>query len=159
MRVIDLLNKIANSEEIPKKIKVFNYIFIYTEDKRPQRFYKLEEQDNYLLRDFIYTLNTEVEIIEEETKPLAKESFEALGYALGSIQKCINNGYDKALKNKPFIDEDNEIIPLDIHQEKNCKNNWKWKCNGYNISTPQKIIGEKLNEVIIKLNKMEEIIK
>lgn len=58
--------------------------------------------------------------------------------------------------NGEIIEEDNKIEPLDIHQEKNCKNNWKWKCNGYNISTPQKIIGEKLNEVIIKLNKMEE---
>jgi uncharacterized iron-regulated protein len=41
---------------------------------------------------------------------------------------------------------------LDIRQEKNIKNNWKWKVYGkehsYNISTPQKIIADKLNEVI-----------
>ena len=67
---IDLLNKIANGEEVPKKIKCFNYNFIYTEDKRPQRFYKLENQDNYLLKDFVYTLNTRVEIIEDEPRDI-----------------------------------------------------------------------------------------
>ena len=68
MKVIDIYNKIANGEEPPNKIRTLGYTFIYTGDKRPQRFYKLENQDNYLLRDFVYTLNDEVEIIEEEKK-------------------------------------------------------------------------------------------
>ena len=62
--IYELLGMIKDGKT-PKKIKCFNYNFIYTGDKRPQRFYKLVNQDNYLLRDFVYTLNTEVEIIEE----------------------------------------------------------------------------------------------
>ncbi len=69
MKVIDILNKIANGEKVPNKIKVLGYTFIYTGEKSPQKFYKLENQNNYLLRDFVYTLDTEVEIIEEKKIP------------------------------------------------------------------------------------------
>ena len=69
MKIIDLLVKIANGEEPPKKIKRLGYTFIYTGDIRPQRFYKFENQDNYLLRDTVYALNDEVEIIEEKKIP------------------------------------------------------------------------------------------
>ena len=112
MKIIDLLNKIANGEEVPKKIKIFGHIFFYTRDKRPQRFYRMDTQDNYLLRDFVYTLDSEVEILEEETKPLTKQDVEALGYACGEIQKCFTNGWNKSLENKPFK-EDKKIEKLD----------------------------------------------
>lgn len=113
MKVIDLLNKIANGEEVPM-IKFYNRILKYNK----------EEQWFDDIIDCSYCKTTyEFEELNDEVK---------------------------------IIEEDNKIEPLDIHQEKNCKNNWKWKCNGYNISTPQKIIGEKLNEVIDKLNEMEE---
>ena len=36
------------------------------------------------------------------------------------------------------------------------KNNWKWKCNGYNISTPQKIMADKLNELIDEINNLKD---
>jgi len=58
------------------------------------------------------------------------------------------------LNDEVEILEEEKKIPekLDIRQEKNIKNNWKWKVYGkehsYNISTPQKIIADKLNEVI-----------
>jgi len=61
-----------------------------------------------------------------------------------------------------FVEEPQEYkIPkrLDIRQEKNIKNNWKWKVYGkeqsYNISTPQKIIAEKINEILDYLEKIE----
>ena len=54
------------------------------------------------------------------------------------------------------IIEEDKIEKLNIIQEKNCKGNWKWKCNGYNISTPQKIIGDKVNALIDKLNSLED---
>lgn len=69
MKIIDLLNKIADGEEVPKKIKYSSYIFKYTGDKRIQRLYVMENQDNYLLRDFVATLDSEVEIIEENKIP------------------------------------------------------------------------------------------
>lgn len=75
MKVIDLLNKIANGEEVPKKIKYSSYIFKYTGDKRIQRLYVMENQDNYLLRDFVVTLDSKIEILEEEHKIPEKLEF------------------------------------------------------------------------------------
>lgn len=60
---------------------------------------------------------------------------------------------DMFYKDIEIIDK---IEKLNIYQEKNCKNNWKWKCNNYNISAPQKIIADKVNEIIDKLEKMEK---
>lgn len=63
MKIIDLLNKIANGEEVPKKIKWQGQIYEYS---RNDRFYYQNSWSMY--RDF-YTegncLNDEVEIIEE----------------------------------------------------------------------------------------------
>ena len=143
MKIIDLLNKIANGEEVPKKIKIFGHIFFYTGDKRPQRFYRMDTQDNYLLRDFVYTLDSEVEIIEEETKPLTKQDLEALGYACGEIRKCFENGWNKSLENKPFK-EDKKIEKID---------------NAYYHKTQpeqNQIFKNKINEIIDEVNKLEK---
>ena len=111
MKIIDLLNKIANGEETPKKIKYENDIYILTDN-----YCYYCDETNLILSDRLYAeqsrLNDEVEILEEENKIPEK---------------------------------------LDIRQEKNIKNNWKWKVYGkehsYNISTPQKIIADKVNEI------------
>lgn len=59
-----------------------------------------------------------------------------------------------------IIEEEKEIEKLDIKQEKNIKNNWKWKIKGtehdYNISTPQKIMCDKINELIDVINDMRD---
>lgn len=66
MKIIDLLVKIANGEETPKKIKWQGQIYEYS---RSNRFYYQNSWSMY--RDF-YTegncLNDEVEIIEEPKK-------------------------------------------------------------------------------------------
>lgn len=68
MKVIDLLNKIANGEEVPEKIKYRNKIFIYDKDNQC---YVVENYNEYYdlhmsLSDHKGTdLNYEVEIIEE----------------------------------------------------------------------------------------------
>ena len=66
IKVIDLLNKIANDEEVPKKIKWQGQIYEYS---CSNRFYYQNSWSMY--RDF-YTegncLNDEVEIIEEPKK-------------------------------------------------------------------------------------------
>ena len=60
----------------------------------------------------------------------------------------------KCLNDEVEILEEKKEIPekLDIRQEKNIKNNWKWKVYGkehsYNISTPQKLIADKVNALI-----------
>ena len=70
MKVIDLLNKIANGEEVPKKIRYDSDTYYYIEDNREGVCYintALDEEN--IWRHFlynIYTLNDEVEVTEEQ---------------------------------------------------------------------------------------------
>lgn len=122
IKVIDLLNKIANGEEVPKKILLNRIVFEYQGD---DYLYKDEDKKEYWLFSACYT-----------DKYMWLEDF---------------------LKDEvEIIEEDKKIEKLDIKQEKNIKNNWKWKCNGYNISTPQKIMADKLNELIDEINNLKE---
>ena len=109
MKIIELLNKIANGEEVPKMIKINGEIWIYDEEID----YRASDDRGYLFEVHTRTncedLNEEVEILEEEKKIPEK---------------------------------------FNITYEKNCKNNYKWKCEGYNISTPQKLIADKINSII-----------
>ena len=64
MKVIDLLNKIANGEEVPKKIKYEGDIYIHNDN-----YCYFCKETNEILSENIYAefsrLNDEVEIIEE----------------------------------------------------------------------------------------------
>ena len=61
MKVIDLLNKIANGEEVPKKIKIKQWENNWEdEDLEYELYSRLYEED--------FELNDEVEILEEEKK-------------------------------------------------------------------------------------------
>lgn len=68
MKVIDLLNQIANGEEVPKKIKYKDIIFDYKKEKGD---YESEEGQFFL--DWVelneYGLHDEVEIIKEKKIP------------------------------------------------------------------------------------------
>ena len=75
IKIIDLLNKIANGEEVPEKIKYLTINYIYDSDN--QIYYKENYQDigNYgdLLMELsshkgIVALNDEIEIIEDTPK-------------------------------------------------------------------------------------------
>ena len=70
MKIIDLLNKIANKEEVPKKIKWGEFELEWEE--LGYHDYKFLGTGNHLLFQGFATsvLNDEVEIIEEELKPL-----------------------------------------------------------------------------------------
>ena len=78
MKVIDLLNKIANGKEVPKKVYVGSYYFEYEENGE----YINTENSNDLLFDFdsYYPLETclnqEVEIIEEDKKIKKLDEYE-----------------------------------------------------------------------------------
>ena len=67
MKIIDLLNKIANGEEVPKKIKIKDEIWIYDEID-----YRASDDRGYLFEVHTRTncqdLNEEIEILEEEKK-------------------------------------------------------------------------------------------
>lgn len=65
MTVIQLLNKIANGEEIPLKIKVNGY-----EYRQSNGQFWCDETEMYLIDNCtsIYNLNDEIEVIEEDKK-------------------------------------------------------------------------------------------
>ena len=74
MKIIDLLNKIANGEEVPKKIKINGIIYEYQGD---DYLYKDDDKKEYWLFSAGYTdkfmwldsfLKTKIEILEEEKK-------------------------------------------------------------------------------------------
>lgn len=63
IHIIDLLNKKANGEEVPKKIKKGNNIYIYDND---WSYYRLENiWGGYSLQFNLDNLNDEIEIIKE----------------------------------------------------------------------------------------------
>ena len=70
MKIMDLFNKIANGEEIPKKIKYGNMIFEYNE--KNANYVMIDDDTQYFLDWVALTidgLNDEVEIIEEKKIP------------------------------------------------------------------------------------------
>lgn len=88
MKVIDLLNKIANGEEVPKKIKVGGYYYEFFERIKNIYDYKQIDIDDgkyfddYLCDSFFLddenVLNWEVEIVEEDKK-IEKIEIEQVG--------------------------------------------------------------------------------
>ena len=76
IKIIDLLNNIANGEEVPKRIKVQNYIWTYEENFKQYKNDDFQELVKYLLGYYqkegccftVYgALNCEVELIEDQT--------------------------------------------------------------------------------------------
>ena len=69
IEIINLLNKIANGEEIPKKIKFMNSIWEYCKDGNTQDY--INDYDKCLM-EFVAInkvgLNKELEIIKEPKK-------------------------------------------------------------------------------------------
>lgn len=75
MKVIDLLNKIANGEEVPKKIKVGIFDFYRMKKETIKNDYDYQNEDGTYLMDYLNEynyitsyLNDEVEIIDEENE-------------------------------------------------------------------------------------------
>ena len=95
MKVIDLLNKIANGEEIPQLIKWNGYIY----DKLGCEYYMLNDRDITLFGDILDTngkyLNDEVEIIEEDKKIEKFEFGEIEDGEHYEIKRKINEIIDK----------------------------------------------------------------
>ncbi len=103
MKVIDLLNKIANGEELPKVIKYENRI-LYLEDEAdeyPPTFnYYDKDGNNALFEGWIgQYLNDEVEIIEEN-KEIEK---------ITNIGRFTRNQKKLAHKINELIDKVNEL--------------------------------------------------
>lgn len=92
MKIIELLNKIANGEEIPKKIKYLNRIYEYKyatygtgylyEDKGIEYWFSEDA-----LSDSAEELNYEVEIIEDEEEIDIQSIEEVNHYNICSVNK------------------------------------------------------------------------
>ena len=104
MKIIDLLNKIANGEELPKKIKWRNEIYNLYEAESFIN-YKPESDGNWLLNQFLLKLNDEVEIIEEPKK-IEKIDILEIGK---NIKDNVKNDFYFAYKINEMIDRFNEV--------------------------------------------------
>ena len=148
----ELIN--MNKNEIPKRIKIENDIFIYDNEEND---YIYEDgnislfndyiPDIYHLEDLKDALNQQVEILEEEKKaikPLTKKDIEALGYACGEIQKCFTNGWTKSLENKPLEEEKKIPEKLEYYDD-----SIAWVIDDVGqLSDVDKVIIDKLNQLI-----------
>ena len=81
MKIIDLLNKIANGKKVPKEIKIEEQTWVYDNDTDYKGKY-----DNYLFDTYLQInerdLNKEVEIIEEDKKIEKIDYYDHIGVDL-----------------------------------------------------------------------------
>ena len=128
IKIIDLLNKIANGEEVPKKIRYKNKIFEHWDNGNIQDYW--HKGNNSLFDDFIdcsrYTdLNDKVEILDEEDE---EDEFKELNKAEYQYSVC------------PPYKNDEEIIRI-------MNNNFECHQKAIrDIINNQKKIIERLNE-------------
>lgn len=150
MRIIDLLNKIANGEEVPKKIKYKGVIRTYC-DKDKDYYNSDINEDMYLFyntlksntgAEFQNALNDKVEIIEEElTIEQAAKNFTKFSKALAEHAKEL----------KPLKIERNEMVENAYF----IRNEHGTPCG---LTKHSKMIAEKVNElikIIVELGKEE----
>lgn len=106
MKVIELLNKIANGEEVPKKIKFRNDIFRYTGCS-----YYCDEMHTTFFNIYNFAvLNEKVEIIEEEEDKKIKKVSECFTSTDNKeIQFLIDNINQLGNKINEIIDKINEM--------------------------------------------------
>lgn len=121
MKVIELLNKIANGEEVPKKIKYKGSIYTYLEQEG-NKIYQYEDYNAVLDIQCFEKLNDEVEIIEEEMchkchKYLAEHNQTYCEFCLGisklEEKKIPEKLIPTSLKGIDNLDEKIEIAHID----------------------------------------------
>lgn len=102
IKIIDLLAKIANGEQVPEKIKYNNKIweyYVYADDYKGENIWLFEELFKY--RRTIKFINDEVEIIEKSKK------IEKLDY---KYVNTYGNVSQHRKSEEPLIDKINELI-------------------------------------------------
>jgi len=77
MKVIDLLNKIANGEEAPERIKFENYIYIWRNDQKDYFCKQINHSLESIIGEYLFcNLNLEVEILDKEDEFIDIEELE-----------------------------------------------------------------------------------
>ena len=109
IKVIELLNKIANGEDLPKRIKIQDYVFELSKDY--EHYYYNEDVEivaiTHLINHNFSNLNDEVEILEDNTEEIEEKSnFEDMGYEIAQAYFEFYKGIAKALTEKRKESED-----------------------------------------------------
>lgn len=111
MKVIDLLNKIANNEEVPKKFKYRRENFVYMDGDYSSFDTNVWFSECHL---FLDNLNDEIEIIEEKPKKIEKLEFCKIDdYTLSGLVASVNE------LNYEYVNKINEIIDYLLEKEEN----------------------------------------
>jgi len=110
MKVIDLLNKIANGEEVPNKIRYKTFELERTQSEEVKRLY-VDEQGIFFPEYYSFDLNDEVEVIEEDKK-IEKIELDPLELCKNTNDNIINVHYETLIvmnKVNELIDTINEM--------------------------------------------------
>lgn len=110
MKVIDLLNKIANGEEIPKKFIWGNKEYYLQSAKC----YRCDKTSTIFEEDFVFEeLNDEVEILEEKEIPKKLETYKEVDeedYFANILKVSVNGECEIDEATSVIVDKINEII-------------------------------------------------
>ena len=85
IKVIELLNKIANGEDLPKRIKIQDYVFELSKDYE-HYYYNEDVEITHLINHNFSNLNDEVEILEDNTEEIEEIPEER-------IEDCTDRNY------------------------------------------------------------------
>jgi hypothetical protein len=125
------------------------------------------DYDEHLIMDLFArlstnnALNTIVEIIEdndkidEEAKPITKESIEALGYVCGEFQKCFTSGWTKALENKP-LNGNNKLEKIKWGEKESRAGHLRADEEIEILARRTEKLKKKIAELVDHINKIEE---
>lgn len=119
IKIIDLLNKIANNKEVPEKIKIKNVIYEYRGYMYCTEKANYQDIEDYLFGKWNFNiLNDEAEIIEETKKieKIEKPTQDEYLYSTGKeLYENDMKVYDKV---NELIDEINNLKEKKEEQEK-----------------------------------------
>jgi len=170
MKIIDLLNKIANGEEVPQKIKVGNKIYNYetfnigkgdnyfTAEWGEVKGYRINYDGTYYyleIRD--YNLNDEVEILEEEKTPTQEEINEYTNKFM-EVWKPISKQFGKLFDELLRIKNDLGLnLEDEIEEEKKIPEKLEF---GRSIENGEEILTVPSDKmIIIKINEIIDYLK
>lgn len=169
MKVIDLLNKIAKGEEVPKELWYQGRLYKYNEDNNIVYRYTFSNPMQTLgLILMVDSLNDEVKMIEEDREDLVLTGEKnELGFYVFELPPEYKYFQVATLGNKIYLKngivkklEEKEIEKINIHQEYTAKGQLHdylyYQGNKYAVSLPQKVLADKLNELIDIVNKLNK---
>ena len=106
MKIIDLLNKIAKGEEVPKKMFLYNYVWFFNKEEKD--YFNSDNTElfgSYLEYAITTSLNDEVEIIEEE-----KEIEKGIKPYKQYVEELGKDGYGISEINEEYLDRLSKIV-------------------------------------------------